>query len=262
MNETCKHLIDLLLRYKVALVTPRTLQMSLPAIYSTQAMSTINNNKHSTILPVSREDLHALQPLKIIDKQGSTNSDNESPDQLSKDQLHKEHPPHLNSTQVSSQIPDPVSKQPGFNHTSSLVSRLGKHGQFPVKVKKAEGSQAKENIWCKYQQFWESDQAGLAIIAYNHTINHNLMAIKEVKQNVSNRQIKQLHNVSHDNVVCLLDVFRSTSSLYLVYESLHTSLNNIQATAQGKLTEINLVIIGKEVCLELFAGLVQALFKS
>lgn len=250
MNETCKHLIDLL-RYKVALVSPRTLQTLLLAIYSTQAMSTINDNKHSTTLPVSREDLHALRPLKIIDKQGSTDSEDESSDQLSKDQLHKEHPPHLDSAEVSSRIPDPVSKQPAFNHTSSPVSRLGKHGRFPVKVKKAEGPQSKENIWHEYQRFWESDQAGLAIIAHDHTINHNLVAIKEVKQNVSDRQIKQLCNVSHNNIIYLLDVFRSTSSLHLVYKSLHTSLHNIQATARGELTEIDLAIIGKEVCLEL-----------
>ena len=250
MNETCKHLIDLL-RYKVALVSPRTLQTLLSAIYSTQAMSTINDNKRSTTLPVSREDLHALRPLKIIDEQGSTDSEDESSDQLSKDQLRKEHPPHLDSAEVSSQIPDPVSKQPAFNHTSSPVSRLGKHGRFPVKVKKAEGPQSKENIWREYQRFWESDQAGLAIIAHDHTVDHNLVAIKEVKQNVGDRQIEQLRNVSHDNVVRLLDVFRSASSLHLVYESLHTSLHNVQATARGELTEIDLAIIGKEVCLEL-----------
>ena len=246
MNETCKHLIDLL-RYKVALVSPRTLQMLLSAIYSTQVMSTINDNNRSTTLPVSREDLHALRPLKIIDEQGSTDSEDESSDQLSKDQLRKEHPPHLDSAEVSSQIPDPVSKQPAFNHTSSPVSRLGKHGQFPVKAKKAEGSQAKENIWREYQRFWESDQAGLAIIAHDHTIDHNLVAINEVKQTVGNKQIKQLSNVSHNNIVHLLDVFRSASSLHLVYKSLHTSLHNVQATARGELTEIDLAIIGKEV---------------
>lgn len=73
-----------------------------------------------------------------------------------------------------------------------------------MKAKKAEGSQTKEDVWREYQRFWESDQAGLAIIAHDHTVDHNLVAIKEVKQNVSDRQLKQLRNVSHDNVVRLL----------------------------------------------------------
>lgn len=65
---------------KVAPDTPRTLQMLLSAIYSTQAMSTINNSKCYTTLPVAREDLHALWPLKNIDKHGFTDSEDESPD--------------------------------------------------------------------------------------------------------------------------------------------------------------------------------------
>lgn len=40
-------------------------------------------------------------------------------------------------------------------------------------------------VWQKYRCFWESDQAGKGIVAYNNSIKHNIMVIKKFKMHVS-----------------------------------------------------------------------------
>ncbi|KAL4772408.1 kinase-like domain-containing protein [Aspergillus nidulans var. acristatus] len=104
-----------------------------------------------------------------------------------------------------------------------------------------------ESIWQKYQYFWESDQAGLAVIAHDNSLAHNIVVVKKLDEQANNHQLNQLHQVTHDNLVKILDVFTSSSFTYIVYESLETSLDKVQATCRGELTEIDMAIISKEV---------------
>ncbi|KAB8067370.1 hypothetical protein BDV29DRAFT_163446 [Aspergillus leporis] len=119
-----------------------------------------------------------------------------------------------------------------------------------------EPSSSKENrvsvdeVWYKYQQFWESDQAGIGIVAHDNTVDHNIVVIKSFKLHAGNRQCGLLRKVSKEkpsNIVCLLDVFPSDHSIHLAYESLEVSLHHIQATCLQEITEIELAIIAKEV---------------
>lgn len=111
-------------------------------------------------------------------------------------------------------------------------------------------SRLSAGVWTKYQEFWESDQGGLGIVAHDNTINHNIVVIKKLKIHAGSRQYRLLHKVSEEkpsNIVHLIDIFADGPLIHLAYESLETSLHQIQATCHQDITEIELAIIGKEV---------------
>jgi serine/threonine protein kinase len=105
-----------------------------------------------------------------------------------------------------------------------------------------------ESIWQKYHSFWESDQGGLAIIAHDHSLAHNIVVVKKINERANDSQLQKLRQVAHDNMVKILDVFTDTSLTYIVYESLESSLEKVQATCRGELMEIDMATIAKEVC--------------
>lgn len=105
----------------------------------------------------------------------------------------------------------------------------------------------------KYHRFWEDDQAGAAIIAYEKALEHRIVVIKQRMPAATKEELKQLKKVSHPNIVELLEVYTTVSSVFLVYEDLLVSLHQIQATNRGELTEIEMATICKEawICLKI-----------
>ncbi|KAA8647896.1 uncharacterized protein ATNIH1004_006598 [Aspergillus tanneri] len=212
-------------------------------------MSTANNTKRSTTLPTSRKDLHALQSLKRIDENEDTSSLSHLHDRADNIQSNSDQRHPLNTGHGSFQAAELHSKYPhlNVNKSHSAESIPANRGRFPVKVGSCDSARVDGHTWPKYQPFWESDQAGLSIIAHDNSIDHKIVAIKKAKQQANKKQRSQLHSVKHDNIVQLLDVFSTDSSLYLVYESLEISLHNVQAACRGELNEVEMSIVGKEV---------------
>lgn len=86
--------------------------------------------------------------------------------------------------------------------------------------------------------------------AHNNSIKHNIIVIKKLKIYVSRGQHEQLIKALRDkpsNIVRLQDIFVCDLSVYTVYKLLESSLHHIQATCLQEITEIELVIIVKEV---------------
>jgi hypothetical protein len=122
-----------------------------------------------------------------------------------------------------------------------------KQKRFPVRVSNWRESDV-ESIWQKYHSFWESDQGGVAIIAHDHSLAHNIVVVKKIHERANDSQFQKLRKVAHDNMVKILDIFTEISLTYIVYESLETSLEKVQATCRGELMEIDMATIAKEVC--------------
>ncbi|KAE8396900.1 kinase-like domain-containing protein [Aspergillus pseudonomiae] len=88
------------------------------------------------------------------------------------------------------------------------------------------------------------------MVAHDNTIDHNIVVIKRLRIHAGSRQYGLLRKVSEEkppNIVRLIDVFTDNPSIHLAYESLETSLHQVQATCHQDITEIELAIIAKEV---------------
>lgn len=200
------------------------------------ARSMASNPNRKTRLPQTREGLHggslgvrSTPEPGIMEEEPGQTSHNERPGDC------------LSPQSPSSTTPNTLRK--AFATGSENRS---KRTRFPVKVSNKKGLDD-ESIWQKYQRFWESDQAGLAIIAHDNSLAHNIVVVKKMNQKADDRQIDLLRKVTHDNMVKILDMCTCASLTYIVYESLETSLDKVQATCRGELTEIDMAIISKEV---------------
>jgi hypothetical protein len=122
--------------------------------------------------------------------------------------------------------------------------------RFPASLDRSATPSHKSEVWKKYHRFLEADQAGPGIIAHDHTVDHNIVVIKEIKHRASESQRRQLHKVMDEkptNLVRLTDYALNTFTVHAVYEPLEISMHHIQATSRRDVTEIDLAIIGKEV---------------
>ncbi|KAL4924636.1 kinase-like domain-containing protein [Aspergillus undulatus] len=193
-----------------------------------------SNPNRKTRIPETREALHGGSTLKSTPRHDIID---EEPEPTAQEQG-----PVAGPTPKT--LPATITNT-SQNNSTRVSDDRPKHTRFPVKV--SSSNPDVENIWQKYHYFWESDQAGLAIIAHDNSLAHNIVAVKRVKQQARNSQLDQLRQVTHDNLVKVLDVFTCVSLTYIVYESLETSLEKVQATCRGELTEIEMAIISKEI---------------
>lgn len=80
------------------------------------------------------------------------------------------------------------------------------------------------------------------VLRARHLPTNTIVAIKKFKDNDDDpniqktalREIKILKSLRHDNIVCLLDVFRKSNQLYLVFEYIdHTLLEELELQPHG-----------------------------
>ncbi|KAF5861167.1 hypothetical protein ETB97_000541 [Aspergillus alliaceus] len=213
------------------------------------AMSMNQNTKRSTRFPLARKDLHTAKPLECVSEQLPTDDPNHLEGQMDDMRVDEDRLQILSSFQPSSNVIDIRRNYHllSSDKAPSPGSKPVNKGRFPVKANSHNSVGVDGEVWSKYHRFWKSDQAGLATIAHENSIDHKIVAVKEVKQQASKRLISDLLNAKHDNIVQLLDVFSSNSSVYLVYECLELSLFNIQAACREDFLEIDMAIIGKEI---------------
>ncbi len=153
---------------------------------------------------------------------------------------------------LSKKSPNTIRKKPNSNweEKEKPDSSENERGRFPVRPHRDESPGDEGKIWQRYHQFLEADQAGAGIIAHDHTVDHKIVVIKEIKLHASKSQRRKLYKVLEDkptNIVPLADLFLSAFSVYAIYEPLETSMHHIQATSRLDVTEIELAIFSKEV---------------
>ncbi|KAL2801732.1 hypothetical protein BJX63DRAFT_154643 [Aspergillus granulosus] len=152
---------------------------------------------------------------------------------------------------LSSQVPTTLRKKTGRPQERGEISEstANERGRFPVRPDQGKKLNRESEVWQKYHRFLEADQAGPGIIAHDHTIDHNIVVIKEIRFHASESQRRHLYKVLNEkptNIVCLTDLFLNPLSVHAVYEPLEISMHHIQATSRRDITEIDLAIIGKE----------------
>lgn len=125
--------------------------------------------------------------------------------------------------------------------------------QLPVKAAKIDEPRPKSQVplfckdhtpWMKYQKFKEGAKPGKTCLAYATDSPGRVVAIKEYKTSGIDKTC-HLKMISHPNVVNLLDAFEQSRILYLAYELMDLSLEQLQSGIQLK--ESDLAFICKEV---------------
>ncbi|CAG8897546.1 unnamed protein product [Penicillium egyptiacum] len=97
--------------------------------------------------------------------------------------------------------------------------------------------------WMKYQKFKEEAQPGKTCLAYVTDSPGMVVAMKEYKTSGIDKT-SHLKMISHPNIVNLLDAFEQSRTLYLAYELMDLSLEQLQSGIQLK--ESDLAFIYKE----------------
>lgn len=126
--------------------------------------------------------------------------------------------------------------------------------QMPIKyIENSEGPCEKRptltflkdhNPWMKYQKFKKEAEPGKTCLAYHIDSPGMVVAIKEYKTGGINKTY-HLQKIIHPNIVNLLDAFEESKTLYLVYELMELSLEQLQSGILLK--ESDLAFISKEV---------------
>lgn len=98
--------------------------------------------------------------------------------------------------------------------------------------------------WIKYQRFKQGAKPGKTCLAYATDSPGTVVAIKEYKTSGIDKTC-HLKMISHPNIVNLLDAFEQSRILYLAYELMDISLEQLQSGIQLK--ESDLAFICKEV---------------
>lgn len=132
-----------------------------------------------------------------------------------------------------------LHEAPKSSMASRSIGKLQKSGRFPP-----------SEVWNRYHQFWEADEAGTGYMAHDHTVEHNIVIIKTFRVHASSEQCRRLQKVIRDkplNIVRLIETFPGDLAVDVVYESTETSLYHIRATCLREITEIELAIIAREV---------------
>jgi hypothetical protein len=104
----------------------------------------------------------------------------------------------------------------------------------------------KESPWKTYQAIVPDDEAGAVIVAHVHHFTFKVVAIKE-RGAVNDKKLESLRKLQHNNIVHFLAAFQEESRLYLVYESVRTSLSEVQGCSYGPLKEFELAAVCKQV---------------
>ncbi|KAJ6133134.1 hypothetical protein N7471_008349 [Penicillium samsonianum] len=102
--------------------------------------------------------------------------------------------------------------------------------------------------WIKYQKFKEGAKPGKTCLAYVTDSPGRVVAIKEYKTSGIDKTC-HLKMISHPNIVNLLDAFEQSRTLYLAYEVMDLSLEQLQSGIQLKESDLAFI------CKELLHGL-------
>ncbi|RHZ45329.1 uncharacterized protein CDV56_100919 [Aspergillus thermomutatus] len=196
-----------------------------------------------TVLPMN---IRSQEPNPRLATSGSGQS------QAQLDTVKQQAPKTLMSPVSSLKAPNTIRKKTKriAEETDTLDTTSNERGRFPVQPARGEKNSDEGEVWRKYHQFLEADQAGPGIIAHDNSIDHLIVVIKEIRVHASENQRRQLYRVLNEkptNIVHLTDLFLGTLSVHAVYEPLETSMHQIQATSRRDITEIELAIIGKEI---------------
>lgn len=153
---------------------------------------------------------------------------------------------------LSPKTPNTIRKKPSSSREERERTEVSdkERGRFPVRPHQDDCPGDKNEIWQKYHGFLEADQAGPGTIVHDHTVNHKIVVIKEIKLRASKFKRQQLYKVlnkKNANIVCLINLFLSDFSVHAVYEPLKTSMHLIHTTSRQEVTEIKLAIFSKGV---------------
>ncbi|KAJ5741085.1 hypothetical protein N7493_000957 [Penicillium malachiteum] len=102
--------------------------------------------------------------------------------------------------------------------------------------------------WIKYQKFPKEGRPGKTCLAYSTDSLGTVVAMKEYKTSGID-QTCHLQMIDHPNIVNLMDAFEESRVLYLVYEIMEVSLEQLQAGIQLKESDLSFI------CREVLNGL-------
>ena len=115
------------------------------------------------------------------------------------------------------------------------VSRPQKRAwlDLPIKdhenLKKAQAPFCKNvSPWLKFQKFMTESQAGKTCVAHRFDVPSDVVAIKQYKSSGIDKT-SNLIQTSHINIVNLVDSFCETKAIYLVYELMQVSLEQLHS---------------------------------
>ena len=107
------------------------------------------------------------------------------------------------------------------------------------------GQEALENP-SRYRGILEEDQAGDCTVAYQMTADFPVVVLK--KRVMDNGHRSPLTLSYHANLCNLQDFFEETGTIWMVYECLDVSLEDIQTSPAASFKEYELAAIATEVC--------------
>lgn len=112
--------------------------------------------------------------------------------------------------------------------------------------KTSKGPRWKDGFpWSDYYAVMNEDHAGDVTIAYENTIHHQIVVIKEYRYD-NKTESKQL-SCGHSNIVELKEAFRTQSVFFFVYEWIDVSIAEVQSAPCGKFASYQIAAICKEV---------------
>jgi p21-activated kinase 1 len=157
------------------------------------------------------------------------------------------------SSDLSSAFPESSIQTPSLNDTRRLQKRV-KPPRLPVSVKRTaddspEKSKRRSNFtrecspWDKYQSLQQACTKGKTCLAYEKASPSTIVAIKECSEDRST--LSHLFKTSHTNLVNLLSLFVDAESVWLVYEKMDVTLDQLLSTV--KLKEPQIAFLCKEI---------------
>lgn len=97
-----------------------------------------------------------------------------------------------------------------------------------------------------YHEFMELDQAGMAVMGYDESREHNIVAIKKLKSPGNRRQPK-LRPFTSDQVVAIVDILNDKDSMTVIYEPMDVTLRQVTSIVPGQLKDFQIAAVCKEV---------------
>jgi Protein kinase domain len=183
----------------------------------------MDNSRRGTFFPTSADKGKPLQDT------GRCRSPERQPAKLKR---------HADGTTLPPRLPFPVN--PYSNHWDSSRPVKRQSTNFCV-----DGSP-----WREYFPILPEEQAGPVTVAHKICKDFTVHAIKERRLDTLN-QPSALFKITHPQLVHLRAAYTKHPLLYLVYESMEVSLEDIESCPHGPLKEFEIATICREVILGL-----------
>lgn len=158
-------------------------------------------------------------------------------------------------------LPPTIKRRRFLNETppSKPLSRVNTDGSL-FKAFSASSTTAQfvrqEDPWLAYRRLLYEDQAGPSIIAHKAKPNFPVVAIKE-RAALPQERYQRLAPTAHRNLVNLHEAFVSESLIFLVYECVTVTLEELQASPLATLVEYEIAAICTEVLATRFPTVVR-----